>query len=154
VFSYKISACTTLLFHAGYMLHPVLLNLLILLIFTYSNNCEAPHAIFSSLRHFLFFGPNIPLNILFSNTFSHEPSFHVKDHASHPYKTAGKIIALYTKYISLILNFFNTMYTKATKILLFLKCNVMQSGKRQHMNAHPSLDSCRSYDQCDPMSHC
>jgi len=41
-FSYKISARTTLLFHAGYMLHPVLLNLLILIIYTYSNNYYAP----------------------------------------------------------------------------------------------------------------
>ena len=53
-FSHKISACTILLFHAGNMLHPVLLNLLILIIFMYSNNYEAPHAIFSSLCHFLF----------------------------------------------------------------------------------------------------
>jgi hypothetical protein len=92
-FSYKISASTTLLCHAGYMLQPVLLNFLILIIFTYSNNYEAPHAILSSLLHFLILGPNIPLSNLFSNTLSHDPSFHVKHHPSHPYKTTGKIIA-------------------------------------------------------------
>ena len=41
-------------------------------------------------------GPNIVLNTLFSDTLSLCSSLSVSDHVSHPYKTAGKIIVLYT----------------------------------------------------------
>jgi hypothetical protein len=42
-----------------------------------------------------FFGPNILLSILFSNTRSLCSSLNVRDHVSQPYQTAGKIIVLY-----------------------------------------------------------
>ena len=40
-------------------------------------------------------GPNILLNIMFSNTLSFLSSRNVNDQVSHPYKTTGKIIVLY-----------------------------------------------------------
>ena len=40
-------------------------------------------------------GPNIFLNTLFSNALSFLSSCNVSDQVSHPYKTTGKIIALY-----------------------------------------------------------
>ena len=40
-------------------------------------------------------GPNILLNILFSDTLSPCSSLNVSDQVSHPYKTTGKIIVLY-----------------------------------------------------------
>ena len=40
-------------------------------------------------------GPNILLNTIFSNTLSFLSSLAVSDQASHPYKTAGKIIVIY-----------------------------------------------------------
>jgi len=40
-------------------------------------------------------GPNILLNIVFSNTLSFLSSRNVSDQVSHPYKTTGKIIVLY-----------------------------------------------------------
>jgi hypothetical protein len=41
-------------------------------------------------------GPNILLSTLFSNTLSLCTSLSVKDQVSHPHKTTGKIIVLYT----------------------------------------------------------
>jgi hypothetical protein len=41
-------------------------------------------------------GPNILLSTLFSNTLSLCSSLNVRDQVSHPYKTTGKIIVLYT----------------------------------------------------------
>jgi hypothetical protein len=41
------------------------------------------------------FGPNIPLNILLSNTLSLYPFLNVINQVSHPYRTTGKIIVLY-----------------------------------------------------------
>ena len=53
----------------------------------------------SSLRNLLhspvtssFLGPNILLNIMFSNTLSFHSSRNVSDQVSHPYKTTGEII--------------------------------------------------------------
>ena len=43
-----------------------------------------------------FLGPNILLNTMFSNTLSFLSSRRVSDQVSHPYKTIGKIIVLYT----------------------------------------------------------
>ena len=40
-------------------------------------------------------GPNILLNIMFSNTLCFLSSRNVSDQVSHPYKTTGKIIVLY-----------------------------------------------------------
>jgi hypothetical protein len=40
-------------------------------------------------------GPNILLNILYSNTLSLCSSLNVRDKVSHPYRTTGKIIVLY-----------------------------------------------------------
>jgi len=40
-------------------------------------------------------GPNILLNIMFSNTLSFLSSLNVSDQVSHPYKTTSKIIVLY-----------------------------------------------------------
>ena len=50
-----------------------------------------------------FLGPNILLNILFSNTLSLRSSLNVSDQVSHLYKTTGKIIVLYIQ----IFKFFN-----------------------------------------------
>jgi hypothetical protein len=57
----------------------------------------------SSLFNFLHYpftsthlGPNILLKTLFSNTLSLRSSPNVSDQVSHPYKTTGKIIVLYT----------------------------------------------------------
>jgi hypothetical protein len=46
-------------------------------------------------RHLSLFGPNILLSTLFSNTLSLSSSLNVRDQASHPYRTTGKIIVLY-----------------------------------------------------------
>jgi hypothetical protein len=45
--------------------------------------------------HFIPLGPDIVLNILFSNTINLYSSVNVRDQVSHPYKTTGKIIDLY-----------------------------------------------------------
>jgi hypothetical protein len=50
---------------------------------------------FSNLLHFISLGPNIILNTLLSNTLSLCSSSDVRDQVSQPYKTTGKIIALY-----------------------------------------------------------
>jgi hypothetical protein len=42
------------------------------------------------------FGPNILLNNLFSNTLNLWSSLNVRDQVSHPYRTTGKIIVLFT----------------------------------------------------------
>jgi hypothetical protein len=67
----------------------------------------------SSLYNFLhlpvtpdFFGQNIFLSPLFSNTLSLCSSFNVKDQVSHPHKTTSKIILLYM----LIFTFFNRRF--------------------------------------------
>jgi len=64
---------------------------------------EQYRSLSSSLRSFLhspvpssYLGPNIPLNTLFSNTLSLGFSLNVSDQVSHPCKTTGKIIVLYT----------------------------------------------------------
>jgi len=44
-------------------------------------------------------GPNILLNTLLSNTLNLRSSLNMSDQFSHPYKTTGKIIVLYT-YVS------------------------------------------------------
>jgi hypothetical protein len=56
----------------------------------------------SSIRNFLhspvtssFLGPNIVLNILFSNTLNLRSSLNVSDQVSHPYRTTSKIPVLY-----------------------------------------------------------
>jgi hypothetical protein len=63
---------------------------------------EESRSLNSSLWSFLYFpatssrlGPNILLNMLFSNTLSLRSSLNISDHDSHPYKTTGKIIILY-----------------------------------------------------------
>jgi len=56
-----------------------------------SSLCSSLHSpVTSSLL-----GPNTLLNTLFSNTLSLRSSLNVRDHVSHPYKTAGKITVLY-----------------------------------------------------------
>jgi hypothetical protein len=50
---------------------------------------------FPTSCHSSLFGPNIPLSTLFSNTLSLCSSLNVRDQVSHPYRTTGKIIALY-----------------------------------------------------------
>jgi hypothetical protein len=42
-----------------------------------------------------FFGPNILLNTLFSNTVSLCSSLNARDHVSHPYITTGKVVVMY-----------------------------------------------------------
>ena len=58
-----------------------------------SSLCNLLH---SPVTSFLL-GPNILLNTLFSNTLSFLSSRRVNDQVSHPYKTTGKIIVLYSK---------------------------------------------------------
>jgi hypothetical protein len=41
-------------------------------------------------------GSDILFSTLFSNTLSLCPSLNVRDQVSHPYKTAGRIVVLYT----------------------------------------------------------
>jgi len=65
--------------------------------------CLGYRSLNSSLCSFLhspvtssFLGPNIFLSTLFSNTVSLCSSLNVGDQVSHPYKTTGKVIVLYT----------------------------------------------------------
>jgi len=58
--------------------------------FSYSS-CNLLHSSVSSSL----LGPNIPLNIIFSNTLSFLSSRNVSYKVSHPYKTTEKIIILY-----------------------------------------------------------
>jgi hypothetical protein len=61
-----------------------------------STSYEAPHyAVFPASCHFIFFGPDILLNTLFSNTLSLCFSLAVRDKVSHLYRTTGKIIVFY-----------------------------------------------------------
>ena len=53
--------------------------------------CNLLHSLITSSL----LGPNILLNIMFSNTLSFLSSRNVSDQVSHPYKTTGKIIVLY-----------------------------------------------------------
>jgi len=58
----------------------------------FSSSCNFLHSpVTSSLLD-----PNILLKTLFSNTLSLRSSLNVSDQVSHPYKTTGKIIILYT----------------------------------------------------------
>ena len=50
---------------------------------------------FHSLVTSSLLGPNILLNILYSNTLCLRSSLNVSDYVSHPYKTTGKIVDLY-----------------------------------------------------------
>jgi hypothetical protein len=57
----------------------------------YRSLCSFPQSpVTSSLL-----GPQIFLNILFSNTLSLHSSLSLSNQVSHPYKTIGKIIVLY-----------------------------------------------------------
>ena len=77
----------------------------------------------SSLCNFLYspvtpslLGPNTLLNTLFSNTFILRSSLNVSDQVSHPYRTTGNIIVLYTFYIGiLIFNFFDSKLEDKTR---------------------------------------
>ena len=77
----------------------------------------------SSLCNFLYspvtpslLGPNTLLNTLFSNTFILRSSLNVSDQVSHPYRTTGNIIVLYTFYICiLIFNFFDSKQEDKTR---------------------------------------
>ena len=57
-----------------------------------SSLCSFLHSPFTSFL----LGPNILPNTLFSNTLSLRSCLNVSDQVSHPYKTTGKIIVLYT----------------------------------------------------------
>ena len=79
---------------ATYPAHLILLNFVTRTILS-----EQYRTLSSSLCNFLhspvissLLGPNILLNILFSNTFSLRYSLNVSDQISHPHKTTGKII--------------------------------------------------------------
>jgi hypothetical protein len=74
--------------------HNILLDFIILIIF-----CEEHKSCSSSLCGSLrppvtsyFFGPNIQLSALFSNTLSLWSSLNIRDQVSYPYSTTGKII--------------------------------------------------------------
>ena len=47
-------------------------------------------------------GPYILLNTIFSNTLSFLSSLNVNDQVTHPYKTSGKIIVLYTLFFKFL----------------------------------------------------
>jgi hypothetical protein len=64
---------------------------------------EENKSLSSALRSFLYspvtpslLGSNILLSTIFSNTLSLRSSLNVSNQVSHPYKTTGKIIVLYT----------------------------------------------------------
>jgi hypothetical protein len=46
--------------------------------------------------HFLFLTPKYPFITLFSNTLRLYPSLKMKDHVSHPYTAAGKVVIVYS----------------------------------------------------------
>jgi hypothetical protein len=48
------------------------------------------------------FGPNILLSTPFSNTLSLCSYLNVKDHVSHPYRTTGKLIVLYSLFFTFL----------------------------------------------------
>ena len=76
--------------------HVILLNLITWIISGEEYRSEATHyVVFSTPITSSLLGPNILLNILFSNTLSLHSSLRVSDQISHPYKTTGKIIVLY-----------------------------------------------------------
>jgi len=87
------------IFHIGFMQVQQLLHLI-----TRTILGEKYRSLSSSLSSFLHslvtsspLGPDILLNILFSNTLSLRSSLNVSDQVSHPYKTTGKIIILYIR---------------------------------------------------------
>jgi hypothetical protein len=63
-------------------------------------NHEVPRYAASStlLSLHSFFGPNILLSTLFSNTLSQSSSFNVGNQVSHPYRTTGKVIVPYSNF--------------------------------------------------------
>jgi hypothetical protein len=77
--------------------HLILLDLIIPIILSEENKlcssswCSFLHPPVTSPP----FGPNVLLSTLFSNTLSLCSSLNVRDHVSHPYRTAGKIIVIF-----------------------------------------------------------
>jgi hypothetical protein len=76
--------------------HPILLDLIILIIFGENTNYRTPHCALSpaSVTSSLL-GLNILLSILLSNTLELYSSLNVGDQVSHQYETTSKIILLF-----------------------------------------------------------
>jgi hypothetical protein len=74
-------------------------------------------------------GPNILLSSLFSNTLSLCSSLSVRDQVSHPYKTRGKIIVLYTlvfvHFQSILLNAFHHLSDDIAPFIVFTRSCVL-----------------------------
>jgi hypothetical protein len=71
------------------------LIILIMLGEVYKSRCSFLCSFLHSLVTPSFFGPNILLSTLFSNTLSLCSFLNVRDQVLHPYRTTGKIIDLY-----------------------------------------------------------
>ena len=71
-------------------------------------------------------GPNILLNTVFANTLSFLSSRNVSDQVSHPYKTKGKIIILYT----LIFKFLDKLMISVEKWEVYIRMNCFTSSYR------------------------
>ena len=76
----------------------------------------------------------------------------MKDHVSHPYKTTGKIIALYTKYISLIKIFFKYDVHKSYNDLHYfgdvMWCNKARQNTWTHTHPSTAVEVMISVIQC------
>jgi len=77
-------------------------DLILLDVFTRTILGEEYRSLSSSLCSFLhspvtssILGPNVLLNILFSNNLNLPSSLNVRDQVSHPYNRTGKIVVLY-----------------------------------------------------------
>ena len=83
--------------HAAYPTHPILLHLVTWIVFgeEYRSLCSWFCSFHHSPLTSSFSGPNILLSAPFSDTLDLHSSLNVSGQVSHPYKTRGKIVALY-----------------------------------------------------------
>jgi hypothetical protein len=76
-----------------------------------------------------FFGPNILLSTLFSNTLSLCFSLNVSDQVSHPYRTTGKIMVFY--------RVLNTIYCPSVEFIICGDINIdylKDSSRKKQLN--------------------
>jgi hypothetical protein len=93
--------------HSCYILILILILLDLIILIILGEEYKLRSSLLCSFLHSAvtscFFGPNILLSTLFSNTLSLCSSLNVRDQFSHPYRTTGKSIVLYI----LIFRFFD-----------------------------------------------